>query len=26
LNTKGPYLARQLSDCLASAMPSNMTA
>ena len=24
LNTKGPYLARQLSDCLALAMPSNM--
>ena len=26
LNTKGPYLERQLSDCLALAMPSNMIA
>jgi hypothetical protein len=23
LNAKGPYLARQLSDCLALAIPSN---
>jgi hypothetical protein len=26
LNVKGPYLARQLSDCLAPAMPSNKIA
>ena len=26
LNTKGPYLVRQLSDYLAPAMPSNMIA
>ena len=25
-NTKDPYLARQLSDCLAPAMPSNVIA
>jgi hypothetical protein len=26
LNAKGPYLARQLSDCLALTIPSNMIA